>query len=132
LWLASAARANGGIVTTIEQSDYKAGLARKTFDRSGMDSSITLIQDDAGRVLERSSGDAFDFVFLDADRSQYSAWWPHLNRVLRPGGLLVADNATSHADQMAPLVSLLKSDPAYTVCIVPMGKGELLAVTSKP
>ena len=96
-----------------------------------MNSSITVVHDDAGRVLERSNGSAFDLVFLDADRSQYPVWWPELNRVLRPGGLLIADNATSHVEQMAPFVSLLKADPTFTVCIVPVGKGELLAVKNK-
>ena len=36
LWLASAARAIGGSVTTVEFSDYKVGLASKNFDRSGL------------------------------------------------------------------------------------------------
>ena len=36
LWLASAARAIGGSVTTVEFSDYKIGLASKNFDRSGL------------------------------------------------------------------------------------------------
>src|SRR5438270_13851325 len=57
LWLASAARATGGAVTTVEIADYKVGLARQNFSRSGLAASITLVQDDAGRVLERA-GDA--------------------------------------------------------------------------
>ena len=36
LWLASAARAIGGSVTTVEQSDYKVGLASANFARSGL------------------------------------------------------------------------------------------------
>src|SRR6184192_847516 len=54
LWLASAARAIGGAVTTVEISDYKIGLARQNFSRSGLAACITLVQDDAGRVLERA------------------------------------------------------------------------------
>ena len=33
LWLASAARATGGSVTTVEFSDYKSGLASKNFEQ---------------------------------------------------------------------------------------------------
>jgi SAM-dependent methyltransferase len=64
LWLASAARAVGGAVTTVELSDYKIGLATANFVRSGLARHITLVHDDAGRVLRRSADGAFDFVFL--------------------------------------------------------------------
>ena len=128
LWLASAARATGGAVTTVEISDYKVGLARQNFSRSGLASCITLVQDDAGRVLERAGDASFDLVFLDAERPEYPGWWPHLRRVLRPGGLLVVDNATSHPEEMAPFVALVKADADFTTSLVPVGNGEFLAV----
>jgi predicted O-methyltransferase YrrM len=128
LWLANAARAMGGAVTTVELSDYKVGLARQNFSRSGLAASITLVQDDAGRVLERAVDASFDLIFLDAERPEYPGWWPHLKRVLRPGGLLVVDNATSHPEQMAPFVALVKADADFTTSLVPVGNGEFLAV----
>ena len=128
LWLASAARATGGAVTTVELADYKVGLARQNFSRSGLAAYITLVQDDAGRVLERALDAAFDLVFLDAERPEYPGWWPHLKRVLRPGGLLIVDNATSHPEQMAPFVALVKNDADFTTSLVPVGNGEFLAV----
>ena len=128
LWLANAARATGGAVTTVELSDYKVGLARQNFSRSGLAASITLVQDDAGRVLERAVDASFDLVFLDSERPEYPGWWPHLKRVLRPGGLLVVDNATSHPEQMAPFVALVKADTDFTTSLVPVGNGEFLAV----
>jgi predicted O-methyltransferase YrrM len=45
LWLAEAAKAIGGAVTTVERSDYKARLAQANFARSGLASSITLVHD---------------------------------------------------------------------------------------
>jgi predicted O-methyltransferase YrrM len=128
LWLANAARATGGAVTTVELSDYKVGLARQNFSRSGLAASITLVQDDAGHVLERTVDASFDLIFLDAERPEYPGWWPHLKRVLRPGGLLVVDNATSHPEQMAPFVALVKVDTGFTTSLVPVGNGEFLAV----
>ena len=130
LWLANAARATGGAVTTVELSDYKVGLARQNFSRSGLAASITLVQDDAGRVLEHAVDASFDLVFLDSERPEYPGWWPHLKRVLRPGGLLVVDNATSHPEQMAPFVALVKADTDFTTSLVPVGNGEFLAVKS--
>jgi predicted O-methyltransferase YrrM len=128
LWLAGAARAIGGSVTTVELSDYKVGLASENFDRSGLEAYISLVHDDAGRVLERSADSAYDFIFLDSERPEYPGWWPNVRRVLRPGGLLVVDNATSHPDEMAPLIALVEADTSFTTSLVPVGNGEFMAV----
>jgi predicted O-methyltransferase YrrM len=66
-------------------------------------------------------------VFLDSERSEYAAWWPHLRRIVRAGGLLVVDNATSHPGELSPLVELLRADSEFATCLVPIGKGEFLA-----
>jgi predicted O-methyltransferase YrrM len=128
LWLAEAARDIGGLVTTVDASEYKVRLATEIFARSGLASFIRAIHDDAGRVLRDAPSDAFDLVFLDSERSEYPGWWPELRRVLRPGGLLVVDNATSHRDQMAPFVARVEADCEFTTCLVPVGNGEYLAV----
>ena len=128
LWLAQAAAATGGRVTTVESSEHKRHMAAANFSRAGLDSVISLVHDDAGRVLERSEPEAFDFVFLDSERSEYPRWWPQLRRVLRPGGLLVVDNAVSHAEQMAAFAALVRADARFTTSLVPVGNGELLAV----
>jgi predicted O-methyltransferase YrrM len=128
LWLAGAAREIGGSVTTVELSDYKVGLASENFDRSGLEAYISLVHDDAGRVLERSADSAYDFIFLDSERPEYPGWWPNVRRVLRPGGLLVVDNATSHPGEMAPFVALVEADTSFTTSLVPVGNGEFMAV----
>jgi predicted O-methyltransferase YrrM len=132
LWLAEAAKATGGSVTTVEFSEYKIGLASATFARSGLGSLISLVHDDAGRVLQQSQEHAFDLVFLDSERSEYPGWWPQLRRVLRPGGLLVVDNAISHVEQMASFTALVKADPHFATSLVPVGNGEFLAVKAFP
>jgi predicted O-methyltransferase YrrM len=128
LWLAGAAREIGGSVTTVELAEDKIGLASANFARSGFSPFITLVHDDAGRLLQRSDESAYDLVFLDSERLEYPGWWPDLRRVLRPGGLLIVDNATSHVEQMAPFVALVTADPEFATCITPVGKGEFLAV----
>jgi predicted O-methyltransferase YrrM len=131
LWLASAARAIGGSVTTVELAEYKIELASANFVRSGLARYISVVHDDAGRVLERLSENAFDLVFLDSERSAYPKWWLNLRRVLRPGGLLVVDNATSHPEELTPFVALVKADAAFFTSLVPVGNGEFLAVSEQ-
>jgi predicted O-methyltransferase YrrM len=130
LWLASAARAINGSVTTVEFAEHKIGLAVTNFTRAGLTRHISIVHDDGGRVLERSADSAFDLVFLDSERPEYPGWWPNLRRVLRLGGLLVVDNATSHPEQMAPFMALVNADAEFSTSLVPIGNGEFLAVRS--
>ncbi|MBH1433756.1 O-methyltransferase [Stenotrophomonas maltophilia] len=130
LWLAEAAAAIDGHVTTLEFAGDKVAMAQATFARSGLGEHITLVHGDAGRWLAQAGDASIDLLFLDSDRGQYAGWWPQLRRVLRPGGLLVVDNATSHAEEMEPLCVLLDADPDFSSSLVPVGNGELLAVRS--
>jgi len=127
LWLAQAALAIDGHVTTVELSDFKIGLASNNFRRSGISHAITQVRGEAGSQLESMSESSFDLIFLDSERAEYPGWWPNLKRVLRKGGLLVVDNATSHFNEMAPFVALVSADPDFTTCTVPVGNGEFLA-----
>ena len=131
LWLATAARATGGSVATVELSEYKVGLARENFARSGLGDCIDPIRGDAGRILAGAPDESFDLIFLDSERPEYPGWWPDLRRVLRKGGLLVVDNATSHPEQLAPFVARVTADPAFTTCLVPVGNGEFMATRAR-
>lgn len=127
LWLAMAAKAVNGHVTTVELSGFKLALAAKNFERSGLASFITQVNGEAGVLLRNSPESSFDVVFLDSERSEYLGWWPDIKRVLRKGGLLVVDNATSHSSEMAPFIALVSADHDFTTCTVPVGNGEFLA-----
>jgi predicted O-methyltransferase YrrM len=127
LWLAEAVRPANGIVTTVEAAEAKAALTRQNFDRAGLSAHLRLQVMDAGAFLTHEPAASFDLVFLDADRSQYLGWWPGIDAVLSPGGVLVVDNAVSHAAEMAPFMELVRGTAGYRCCMVPVGKGEFLA-----
>ncbi len=131
LWLAAAAAATDGEVTTIELSPYKHGLAAENFARTHLSSRIRQVRANAGDVLAQTREHAYDLIFLDSERPEYPGWWPQLKRVMRPGGLLIVDNAVSHAEQLAPFIALVQADPEFTTCSVPVGKGEFLATPAK-
>ena len=127
LWLANAARSIRGRVSTIELSEFKIELAARNFARAGLASIITQLKGDAGRILDHIENSAFDLIFLDSERTDYPSWWPDIKRIIRPGGLLVVDNATSHPEQMAPFVALVRAAPEFITSLVPVGNGEFLA-----
>jgi predicted O-methyltransferase YrrM len=128
LWLARAASQVGGRVTTVERLEFKISLARANFARAGMAELITQVHSQARDFLERAAEASFDFIFLDSERVEYPRWWPHVKRILAPGGMFVVDNATSAADQLKPFFALVEADPLFTTSLVPIGKGEYVAV----
>jgi predicted O-methyltransferase YrrM len=117
-----------GAVTTIEIAHAKIEMARANFARAGVDARITLLEGEAGTMLANLFDASFDLLFLDSKRDAYLDWWPDIRRVLRPGGLLVVDNATSHAEEMAAFTAAVRADTGFTTSLVPVGKGEFLAV----
>jgi predicted O-methyltransferase YrrM len=81
----------------------------------------------ARRVLEIGTSNGYSTLWLANAARAIGA---NLRRVLRPGGLLVVDNATSHPEQMAPFVALARADAEFSTSLVPIGNGEFLAVRS--
>lgn len=127
LWLASAAQGINGSVTTVELSAAKVAMARENFARAGLQARIVQVEGQAGDFLASSVDESFDLVFLDAERGAYLGWLPQIERILRPGGLVVVDNATSHAQELAPFMQALRCASGWSTSLVPVGKGEFLA-----
>ena len=125
LWLADAV-GDAGRVTTIERAAHKIAMAGRNFTAGGLAGRIAQVSDDAGRYLAGASDAAHDFLFLDSERSEYVGWWSALQRVLRPGCLLVVDNAISHVEQMAAFRAAVDATPGYVSSLVPIGNGELV------
>lgn len=57
---------------------------------------------DGGSVLAGLPHGAVDLAFLDAQRPKHSSWWPQPYEVPRRSGVLVADHALSHPEEIAP------------------------------
>lgn len=128
LWLAEAVRGTGGRVTTVERSEFKIGLATANFARSGLEAWIRQARGDAAALLAGTPEASVDLLFLDSERAEYLAWWTALQRVLQPRGVLVVDNALSHAAELVDFFAAVRSAKAWAHCLVPVGKGEFLAV----
>jgi predicted O-methyltransferase YrrM len=128
LWLADAARSTGGRVVSIDTDAAAQEHARRSVTEAGLADQVDFRVGDGGAVLAGLPDGAVDLLFLDAERTEYPSWWPHPTRVLRGGGVLVVDNALSHADEIAPVLGLLERDAQLAVTTIPVGKGELVAL----
>ncbi|EOW9280498.1 O-methyltransferase [Vibrio cholerae] len=124
IWLASALP-DDGKVYTIEANLQKIEEASLNFKKTHTSSKIVQLVGDVTKVLSDVPG-SMDFIFLDADRKTYVSLADGLFNLLKTGGLLVCDNATSHVDELAEFRSWVSSQQNLSVSLVPVGKGELL------
>jgi len=127
IWLADAARSTGGRVTTLEVNPDKIALARANLASAGLAGVVEILEGPAADTLARLPG-PFDLVFLDADRPSYLTYLELVVPRLRPGGLLVADNVTSHASELQDYLRRVRSHPGLFSVTVPIGNGEEIAL----
>jgi caffeoyl-CoA O-methyltransferase len=125
IWLATAARETRGWVTTLELDPGKIGRARQNLALSRVDDIVTIVEGDARETLGTLKG-PFDFAFLDAEKELYLDFLGPLVGLLRPGGVLVADNVLSHAEELASFRKAAESHPDLECVLVPIPRGELL------
>jgi len=100
VWLARGL-ADGGELLTIEPNDTHADFAQRAFADAGVADRVRIIRGCGTPELEtlaRERPGAADLVFLDAIKSEYPDYLPHAKHLLRPGGLLVADNMLGGGD----------------------------------
>lgn len=90
LWMATALPADGTLMT-MEYDAARAARAREHFAAAGYGGRISVIVGDATRFLHKIAG-PFDLIFQDSDKQLYEPMLDRLIDLLRPGGLLVADN----------------------------------------
>jgi predicted O-methyltransferase YrrM len=126
LWIASAARAIGSVVTSLEIDPAKVELARQSIEDAGLSDVARVVQGDAFAFL-RTRSEPIGFCFLDAEKEDYPAFYDLVVPLLVPGGVLVADNILSHAEELAAFTSHVLGDERMSAVVVPVGRGELLA-----
>lgn len=132
-------------ITTIENYEKRISVARDNFRKTGMSDRITLIAADAADVLPQLD-EAYDFIFMDAAKGQYLAFWPQVKRLLAPGGIVMTDNVLQDGDilesryavtrrnrtihkRMREYLYEVTHDPQMTTSVLPVGDG--VAVCTK-
>ena len=141
IWMARGLPASGRLVT-IEVDERHAEFARRYFARAGLDDRIDLRIGRALDVLPAFDGERFDAIFLDADKEPLPTYFDWALRLLRPGGLIIADNALWGGRVLDPETAdegtrgvrefnrRMASDERVRGTIVPVGDGLAVGVVS--
>jgi len=142
-WVALALPPGGKLVGCDRSQEFTA-RARRTWREAGVEDKIELrlapALETLDALLAAGQAGAFDFAFIDADKENYIHYYERALALLRPGGLVAADNVLWHGCVADPLDRdpetevirafnrKLYEDPRVAVSMATMGDGLALAV----
>ena len=127
---------DGGRLITCEIDPKAEAIARRYFAASPHGDKITIRMGPALETIETLTG-PLDLVFIDADKSNYANYYEACLRLLKPGGMIVADNVLwsgkvlhpKDADDHAIVAfnRLVQSDPRVENVCLTVRDGMMLA-----
>ena len=86
-----------GQVDTCEINPEHVAFARNWISRGGFDEKIHVHEGDALTTLPTlAQGQPYDAVFIDADKANYASYLNLTLDMLKPGGLMMVDNAFAY------------------------------------
>lgn len=126
IWLAAALESTGGRLVSVDVADQTDAISN--IEQTGLSDIVEFVQADGGAYLQGLADGSIDLIFLDAERTQYTDWWPHPYRALRPGGLLLIDNAHHPApDELVGLIEMINAEAGLDHLTLMVGSGLILA-----
>jgi predicted O-methyltransferase YrrM len=87
-----------GHLDTLELNDELEDLILEGFERAGMEERISLLIGDCKETLKRlrqevaDASKLYDIVYMDANKREYCEYYDLVFDMVRPGGLILADN----------------------------------------
>jgi len=132
IWMARALPPDG-LVLTIENSSKHADFAEQWISKSDVAKRIKVHRGRGEDVLPRFAANYVDAAFIDADKTSYPELLQECLRIVRHGGLIMADNAFGFGrlfedddpavEAMRNFNDLIAKEPALQSIIVPIGDG---------
>ncbi len=123
LWLADAARAAGGHVTTMEFHGYKSEFAERKASDAGLVDYIEFMVGDAVEMIG-TLREKVDFVFLDVWKDLYLPCLEALYPQLNPGAIVVADNMLRPGgEDVRRYQEAIRAKPGMSSILLPIGTG---------
>jgi predicted O-methyltransferase YrrM len=127
LHIGAAIGENGGTLISIDNQERKTQKAREYFAMAGLDGVIRCEIGAAREIIARLSG-PFDFVLIDADKPNCTAYAQMLLPRLVSGAVVLTDNTITHAAELADFVAWTRSCPELQSVHLPIGNGFEMSV----
>jgi predicted O-methyltransferase YrrM len=133
LWLGAGVRYLGGRVVSLENDPVKCEARRRNIDEAGLDEWVELVDGNALEIVP-TLAEAFDIVFIDAEKDDYEQLFLLAREKVDPGAVFVADNVLSHEETLGAYSRARQADPTLESVTVPLDRGleltTVLTVTS--
>jgi predicted O-methyltransferase YrrM len=138
VWMARAMGPDGRL-DTIEFSALHAEAARGWFERAGLRDRVTVHEGAALQVLP-GLAPGYDLAFFDAAKAEYCDYLDHALRLVRRGGVILADNVFWNGrvaggdDRDADVRGIrdynarIATDPRLNSTVIPVGDGLSVSV----
>lgn len=95
MWLMRGMAADGRLIT-IEQHEGHADFAERQFAKAGLADRVSVRRGPALDLLPAIAGEVgpemLDVVFIDAEKTEYPAYWRAIRPLVTVGGLVIVDN----------------------------------------
>jgi predicted O-methyltransferase YrrM len=127
LWIGSALSQHGGTLITLDHDPKKHDKARSYFDSAGLAGCVDLRCGRAADLLAVLEA-PIDFVLNDADKENCLRYVDLLVDKLSDRAIVLTDNTTSHAAELAEFVARMRGRSDFHSSHVPIGNGMELSV----
>jgi caffeoyl-CoA O-methyltransferase len=117
--MALAARKYGGRIIGSEILPDRADHANQNLLRAGLND-IAFVKTGDGSAIA-SEYDSIDMVFLDAEKDDYPRHFENVVYRVRPGGVILTDNVTSH--DCSELLAMLRKREDVVTQTLPFERG---------
>ena len=107
----------GGRLDTIDIDPNMVKITRENVAKIGLEKSVTAIEGDALKVLGTLEGEV-DFAFFDAVKEDTLKYLKLLEPKMKPGTVVVVDNAIRSAAAMKDFLDFMKTSPDWEMVIV--------------
>jgi predicted O-methyltransferase YrrM len=108
-------------LTTIEIHAHEAEIAERNIQEAGIGAKVEVVVGDALKVIPKLKS-KFDFVFIDADKTEYLQYLKLVEAKLHKGSVIFADNAGIFAEQMKDYLDYVQSSGKYTSKYIQVGE----------
>lgn len=137
IWIARGLADNGKLLT-VEYNDDHADFAQSELEKAGVADKVEIVRgaalDVLPRIADKVGGQNLDFAFIDAHKAEYVEYYRMLKPLMKPGGLLVADNVygtgagwIDEGHGTDEFNRLIAADPDFDAVATPMREGVLIA-----
>ena len=136
IWMAEALKTIGGKLTTIDYDIDLLKEARANFKKAGVSDYIDIIEGEITEVIKKLPDNKFDILIQDARKSMYVELIEDSIRLIRRGGLIIADDTIYSRQGTVEKISdhlkkynelIFKDERLYSV-ILPVGEGLTISV----